>query len=51
MIWREDRRNICGIKDPTLATKEIPLYSGHDKGITKYEYFDNSRSHWKTTSP
>jgi hypothetical protein len=42
---------VCDRKDPMLTAKEIPLYDGRDRGITKYEFFYNSKSHGKTISP
>jgi hypothetical protein len=34
-----------------LATKEVPLYGGRDRGIMKYGCSFNTRSHRIITSP
>jgi len=48
--WGEDKRNTCGEKDLMLTTKEISLYSGCDRGVIKYGFSNNSKSHGKTIS-
>jgi hypothetical protein len=50
-IWGEDGRDTYGKEDPTLAAKEILLYGGHDRGVTKYGFSFNTRSHGEITSP
>jgi hypothetical protein len=42
---------VCGRKDFMLVAKEISLYDSRDREITEYEFFYNSRSHEKSTSP
>ena len=46
-----DERDIYGREDPMLATKEVPLYGGRDRGIMKYGCSFNTRSHRIITSP
>ena len=41
---------MCGREVPTLAAKEVILYSGRNRVVVKYEYFFNIRSHGKITS-
>jgi hypothetical protein len=47
----EDGRDTYGKEDPTLAAKEILLYGGRDRGVTKYGFSFNTRSHGEITSP
>jgi len=44
---------VCGRKDPTIVTEEIPLCGGRDRGFAKYRFFltIQDRSHGKTTNP
>jgi hypothetical protein len=42
---------MCGREDPTLTAKEVPLYYGCDRGITKYRCSFNTKSYGKITSP
>jgi hypothetical protein len=37
----KDERDTCGRKNPTLASKKVPLNSGRDKGVIKYGCFFN----------
>ena len=30
---------MCGRKDPTIVTEEIPLCGGRDRGFAKYRFF------------
>jgi hypothetical protein len=41
---------MCGRKYSMLVAKEEPLYGGCNRKIIKYELFDNSMSHKKTTT-
>jgi hypothetical protein len=50
-IRGEDERNTCGREDPTLATTEVSLCDSHDRGVIKYGFSFNTRSHKKITSP
>jgi hypothetical protein len=34
-----------------LVAKEVPLCGGRDRGIAKYEFSFNTRSHGKIISP
>jgi len=49
-IWGEDRRYMCGREDPTLVAKEVPLCGGRDRGVAKYGFSFNTRSHEKIIS-
>ena len=40
-----------GTEDPMLVAKEVSLCGGRDKGIIKYGWSFNIRSHEKITSP
>jgi len=37
----KDERDTCGRKNPTLASKKVPLSGGRDKGVVKYGCFFN----------
>ena len=43
-------RDTCGRKDHKVVAKEVPLYGGRDRGVTKYGCSFNPRSHGKITS-
>jgi len=49
--YEEKMEDTCGREDHTLATKEVPLYGGRDRGVVKYGFFFNTRCHGKITSP
>jgi hypothetical protein len=47
----EDERDTCGREDPTLVIKKVPLCGGRHRGVTKYGFSFNTRSHGNITNP
>jgi hypothetical protein len=49
-IWGEYGRDTYGRKDPKVVAKEVPLYGGRDRGVTKYGCSFNPMSHGKISN-
>jgi hypothetical protein len=48
--YGEKMEETCGKEDPTLAAKKVPFCGGRDRGVIKYGFSFNTRSHGKITS-
>jgi hypothetical protein len=50
-ICGEDKRETYDREAHVLTAKEVSLYGGRDRGVTKYRCSFNLRFHGKITSP
>ena len=49
--YGEKIEETCSREDPTLTAKKVPLYGGCNRGVAKYGYSFNTRSHGKNYKP
>jgi hypothetical protein len=49
--YEEKMEDTCGREDHTLATKEVPLYGGRDRGVVKYGFFFQYKVSWENYKP